>query len=53
MSLFTNIAWISYSLSTVYIPIGIATSISESYIAFASLLGIIINKEKLKKHQIF
>lgn len=53
MSFFTNIAWIAFSLSTTYIPISIATSISASYIAFASLLGIIFNKEKLKKHQIF
>lgn len=48
-----NIAWIAYSYSTLYIPIAIATSISESYIAIASSLGIILNKEKLKSHQYF
>lgn len=46
-----NLAWIAYSYSTLYIPIAIATSISESYIAIASSLGIILNKEKLKRHQ--
>lgn len=44
-------AWIAFSFSTLYIPIAISTSISESYIALAAMLGIIFNKEKLKKHQ--
>ncbi|MFZ2969864.1 MAG: DMT family transporter [Minisyncoccia bacterium] len=51
VGLFDNLAWIAYSYSTLYIPIAIATGISESYIAIASSLGIILNKEKLKRHQ--
>ncbi len=48
---FDNLAWIAYSYSALYIPIAIATGISESYIVLASLLGLVINKEKIKKHQ--
>jgi drug/metabolite transporter (DMT)-like permease len=51
-SFFTNMAWLMYSWSMVYIPVSIATSISESYIAFAALLGVLFNKERLKIHQI-
>ncbi len=51
VGLLDNAAWISYSYSTLYIPITIAISISESYIALAALLGLVFNKEKLKKHQ--
>lgn len=46
-----NIAWIAYAYSTLYLPLAIAVSISESYIALAALLGIFLNNEKLKKHQ--
>ena len=47
-----NIAWIAYSYATLFIPIAIAIGISESYIALAATLGMILNKEKLKKHQV-
>lgn len=47
-----NLGWIGYAISTSVTQIGFTTSISESYIIVASLLGIIINKEKLKTHQI-
>lgn len=53
VSIFDNLAWVAYSYSMVYIPIAIATSISESYIALAASLGLIFNREKLKKHQWF
>ena len=33
------------------IPIAIAVAISESYIALAALLGMLINREILMKHQ--
>ncbi|MFA6254183.1 MAG: EamA family transporter [Candidatus Paceibacterota bacterium] len=46
-----NTAWIAYAYSVLYLPIAIAVSISESYIALAALLGIFLNREKLKKHQ--
>ena len=53
VSFFDNLAWVMFSFATLYIPIAVATSISEGYIAFASFLGLVINKEKLKYHQIF
>lgn len=51
VSIADNLAWVSFSYSTLYIPIGIATGISESYIALAAYLGLRYNKEKLKTHQ--
>ena len=51
VGLFDAIAWVAYSFTTLYLPIGIATGITESYIGLASMLGVILNKEKLKRHQ--
>ncbi|MDO8574004.1 MAG: DMT family transporter [bacterium] len=51
-SVFDNAAWISYAFATTYIPISIATTISESYIALAVGLGILVNKEKVNWHQV-
>ncbi len=51
-SVLDNAAWISYAFATTYIPISIATTISESYIALAVGLGILVNKEKVNWHQI-
>lgn len=51
-SILDNLAWVSFAKSTTYIPIAIATTISESYIALAVLLGIFVNREKLRAHQI-
>ena len=48
-----NLAWVFYAYATLYIPIAIATGISESYIALASGLGLMLNREKLKPHQFF
>ena len=47
-----NLSWIFYAAAMTLIPISIATAISEGYIAFGALLGVMINKEKLKKHQV-
>lgn len=46
-----NLGWIAYSYSMLYVPIAIATGISEAYIALAVLLGLTLNREKLKAHQ--
>lgn len=51
-SVFDNAAWISYAFATTYIPISIATTISESYIALTVGLGIFVNKEKVNWHQV-
>ncbi len=51
LSIIDNIAWVAFAYSTLSIPIAIATSISESYIVLAALLGLTLNREKLKNHQ--
>jgi drug/metabolite transporter (DMT)-like permease len=51
VSFFDNFAWVAFSYAMLVIPIGVATGISEGYIAFAGALGLIFNHEKLKKHQ--
>ncbi len=51
-SVLDNVAWLSFAVSTTYIPIAIATTISESYIALAVLLGLFVGHERLKTHQV-
>jgi drug/metabolite transporter (DMT)-like permease len=46
-----NMAWIFYAYSMLSIPVAIATGISESYIVLASLLGLWLNRERLRHHQ--
>ncbi len=50
--IFDNGAWIAYALATTHIPISIASTISESYIALTVALGIFINREVVHKHQL-
>lgn len=50
-SVFDNAAWVFFAFAASLIPISIATTISESYIAFVVLLGLLINKEKIQWHQ--
>lgn len=50
-SVLDNLAWIFFAMATVLIPISIATTISQSYIAVAVLLGIFLNKEKINNYQ--
>jgi len=51
VSFFDNLAWVAFAASMLYIPVGVATGISESYIVVAVILGIIFNHERLKRHQ--
>jgi len=51
VSTFDNLAWITFAFAASLIPIAIAVAISESYIALAALLGLLINREILMKHQ--
>lgn len=53
VSVSDNLAWVAYSASTLYLPIGLATGLTESYVALAAILGIFFNREKLRQHQIF
>ncbi len=51
-SFFDNLGWVAFAVATTLIPISIAITISESYVALAVLLGFFINREKLQKHQL-
>lgn len=51
LAFFDNAAWISFAVSASLIPIAIASALSESYVALAALLGLLVNKEALMKHQ--
>ena len=51
ISTFDNAAWVSFAFAASLAPIAIVVALSESYIALAALLGLLINKEILMKHQ--
>lgn len=51
MCIFDNLAWVAFGFALVLAPISIAVAISESYIIITVLLGLFVNKEKLKYHQ--
>lgn len=53
VGLLDNMAWIFFALAMSILPIIIATSLSEGYIALAAILGLVINKERLGLHQKF
>jgi drug/metabolite transporter (DMT)-like permease len=44
-------AWVGYSASSLYIPIGLVTGLTESYIALAAILGLVFNRERIVAHQ--
>jgi drug/metabolite transporter (DMT)-like permease len=50
-SFLDNFAWICFAYSATLIPIGIATTVSEGYLALGALLGVLINREHLRPHQ--
>lgn len=47
-----NIAWLSFAAAATFIPISIANTISGGYVALAACLGLLVNKEKVKPHQL-
>lgn len=51
-SLLDNAAWVFFALAVQSIPIAITATIGEAYIAIGVLLGIFLNREKLKAHQL-
>ena len=51
VGLLDNFAWVTYGFATSLIPIAIATALSENYIVLAAILGLLINKESLLRHQ--
>jgi uncharacterized membrane protein len=50
-SLLDNVAWIAFAYAVILIPISITIAITESYIALGALLGILLNRERLQRHQ--
>ncbi|MBY0110625.1 EamA family transporter [Patescibacteria group bacterium] len=51
-SIADNAAWIAFATAATMVPISVATTISGGYVALAVLLGIFINREKVKRHQV-
>jgi len=51
MSVFDNAGWVLYAYAMSIAPIAIVTTITESSIIMAIFLGLIINKERLQRHQ--
>jgi drug/metabolite transporter (DMT)-like permease len=50
-SILDTAAWVLFAIAMVNIPVSMATAISESYPAIAIFLGIVVNKEMVKRHQ--
>lgn len=46
-----NIAWLSFAASMTFIPVVVALALSESYIILATILGLVVNREKLQNYQ--
>ena len=53
MSFLDNAAWIAFAFALTLDSMAIVTALSESYIIIAVLIGIFLNKEKIKFHQKF
>jgi drug/metabolite transporter (DMT)-like permease len=51
MSVSDKTAWLAFAFAMSLAPIAIATALSESYIIIAVILGLAVNKEKIKPHQ--
>lgn len=49
-TLFDTTAWIAYATAVQTAPISLTIAITESYIALATLLGILVNRERLARH---
>ncbi len=53
MSISDNAAWIAFAFAMSLAPIAVAVALSESYIIVAVILGILVNHERLQRHQKF
>ncbi|MDO8470303.1 MAG: DMT family transporter [bacterium] len=51
VSVVDNAAWVFFASAAALIPIGIASAVSESYVALAVLLGLFLNREQIRWHQ--
>lgn len=46
-----NVAWIAYAFAMTIVPIAVATGLSESSVIIAVILGLVVNRERLQRHQ--
>lgn len=53
VGIFDTLGWVGFCFATERIPIGIATAIGQSFIIITILLGIFVNRERIKQHQIW
>ncbi|MBI5134941.1 DMT family transporter [Candidatus Uhrbacteria bacterium] len=51
MAVADTMAWIFYSFATSAMYISVANAMSESYVIIAAVLGVVVNHERLKRHQ--
>ena len=51
MSILDKVAWVAFAFAMTLAPIGVVVALSESYIIIAVILGLAVNKEKIKSHQ--
>jgi len=51
MCIFDNLAWIAFAGAMSLSPIAITVALSENYIILAALLGMYLNKERMRGHQ--
>ena len=51
VGIFDTLAWVAFCYAANEIPIAITTAIGQSYIVITILLGIFVNHEKIRKHQ--
>jgi drug/metabolite transporter (DMT)-like permease len=51
MSIPDKVAWVAFAFAMSLAPIGVVVALSESYIIIAVILGLAVNKEKIKFHQ--
>ncbi len=52
VGIFDTLGWIGFCYGAKSIPIAITTAIGQSYIVITILLGIFVNRELIKRHQI-
>jgi drug/metabolite transporter (DMT)-like permease len=53
VGIFDTLGWVGFCFATERIPIGIATAIGQSFIIITILLGIFVNRERIKRHQVW
>lgn len=46
-----NVAWVAYAFAMTLVPIAVATGLSESSVTIAVILGLVVNRERLQRHQ--